>query len=150
MNTEPNVYVVDNHEGVRKSLGQLIEAVGYSVENVSSAEAFLDSYDSTRPGCLVLDIRMPGICGLALQKKLTEYKDLLPIIFITGHCDVSTITEAFKGGAVDVIEKPFNDQKLLDSINKAIQTSLKHYANIIALGGYSGQNRRLPPPSNTA
>ncbi len=127
MNIEPNVYVVDDDESVRNSLGQLIEAVGYSMESFHSAQAFLDSYDPSRPGCLVLDIRMPGMSGLALQDKLAKYRDILPIIFITGHGDVSTATEAFKGGAVDFIEKPFNDQKLLDAINKAIETSLKHY-----------------------
>ena len=101
LNIEPTVYVVDDDENVRKSLAQLIEAIGYNVELFSSGQELLDSYDSTKPGCLVLDIRMPGMSGLGLQEKLAKYRDILPIIFITGHGDVATATEAFKGGAAD-------------------------------------------------
>lgn len=129
LNIESTVYIVDDDENVRKSLAQLFEAVGYNFEIFSSSQDFLDSYDSTKPGCLVLDIRMPGMSGLGLQEKLAKYRDTLPIIFITGHGDVTTAIEAFKGGATDFIEKPFNDQKLLDSIDKSIETSLKNYRN---------------------
>ena len=129
LNIEPTVYVVDDDENVRKSLAHLIDAVGFKVKIFSSAHECLDFYDLTKPGCLVLDIRMPEMSGLGLQEKLAECRDILPIIFITGHGDVTTATEAFKGGAVDFIEKPFSDQKLLDSINKAIETSLKNYSN---------------------
>jgi two-component system, LuxR family, response regulator FixJ len=129
LNIEPTVYIVDDDESVRKSLAQLIDAVGYNVKVFSCAQEFLDSYDSSEPGCLVLDIRMPGMSGLGLQEKLAECRDIVPIIFITGHGDVDTATEAFKGGAVDFFEKPFSDQKLLDSINNAIETSLKSHSN---------------------
>lgn len=129
LNIESTVYIVDDDENIRKSLAQLFEAVGYNFEIFSSSQDFLDSYDSTKPGCLVLDIRMPGMSGLGLQEKLAKYRDTLPIIFITGHGDVTTAIEAFKGGATDFIEKPFNDQKLLDSIDKSIETSLKNYRN---------------------
>lgn len=129
LNIESTVYIVDDDENVRNSLAQLFEAVGYNFEIFSSSQDFLDSYDSTKPGCLVLDIRMPGMSGLGLQEKLAKYRDTLPIIFITGHGDVTTAIEAFKGGATDFIEKPFNDQKLLDSIDKSIETSLKNYRN---------------------
>lgn len=129
LNIESTVYIVDDDENIRKSLAQLFEAVGYNFEIFSSSQDFLDSYDSTKPGCLVLDIRMPGMSGLGLQEKLAKYRDTLPIIFITGHGDVTTAVEAFKGGATDFIEKPFNDQKLLDSIDKSIETSLKNYRN---------------------
>ncbi len=131
--TEPVVFIVDDDEEVRKSLGKLIEAVGFNVRTFASGQEFLESFDFSRPGCLVLDVRMPGMSGLKLQNKLAEHRSQLPIIFITGHGDVSTATEAFKSGAVDFIEKPFSEQKLLDSINKAIETSLKNYSNQIKI-----------------
>jgi len=127
--TEPVVFIVDDDEEVRKSLGKLIETVGFNVRTFASGQEFLESSDFSSPGCLVLDVRMPGMSGLKLQNKLAEHRSQLPIIFITGHGDVSTATEAFKSGAVDFIEKPFSEQKLLDSINKAIETSLKNYSN---------------------
>ena len=124
---EPIIYIVDDDEMVRISLARLIEAVNLKVRVFASGQEFLDSYDSGKPGCLVLDVRMPGMSGLGLQNELAEYKDSLPIIFITGHGDVATATEALKGGAVDFIEKPFSDQKLLDNINKAVKTSLQYH-----------------------
>jgi len=124
---EPTVNVVDDDENVRDSLGQLIAAVGFSARTFASAQEFLDSYDFSEPGCLLLDVRMPGMSGLGLQHKLAECRDCLPIVFITGHGDVATAVEAFKNGAVDFIEKPFNDQKLLDSINKAVEISLRNW-----------------------
>lgn len=126
---EPTVYVVDDDKNVRESLDRLINAIGFNAKVFASAQEFLDSYDSSEPGCLVLDVRMPGMSGLGLQHKLAENKSCLPIIFITGHGDVTTATEAFKKGAMDFIEKPFSDQKLLDSINKAVEISLNNYLN---------------------
>ncbi|RKY07145.1 MAG: DNA-binding response regulator [Planctomycetota bacterium] len=131
--TEPVVFIVDDNEEVLKSLGKLIEAAGFNVRTFASGQEFLESSDFSSPGCLVLDVRMPGMSGLKLQNKLAEHRSQLPIIFITGHGDVSTAIEAFKGGAVDFIEKPFSEQKLLDSINKAIETSLKNYRNQIEI-----------------
>ena len=115
---EPIVSVVDDDENVRESLKRLIKAVGFNVKAFPSAQQFLDSYNSSEPGCLVLDVRMSGMSGLGLQRKLAEHRDYLPIIFITGHGDVTTATEALRNGAMDFIEKPFSDQILLDSINK--------------------------------
>ena len=145
LNIEPTVYVVDDDENVRKSLAHLIDAVGFNVKIFSSAHEFLDFYDSTKPGCLVLDIRMPEMSGLGLQEKLAECRDILPIIFINGHGDVTTATEDFKGGAVDFIEKPFSDQKLLDSINKAIETSLKNHSNQVKLADIQERMDALTP-----
>ncbi len=145
MKIEPIVFIVDDDEQVRKSLGQLIEAVGFNVRTFASGQEFLDSCDFSCPGCLVLDVRMPGMSGLGLQEKLAENRNRLPIIFITGHGDVSTATEAFKGGAVDFIEKPFSDQKLLDSINKAIETSLKNCSNQIEIADIQQRMDTLTP-----
>ena len=145
LNIKSTVYVVDDNENICKSLTHLIDAVGYNVKVFSSAQEFLDSYDSAEPGCLVLDVRMPGMSGLGLQEKLAEYRDCLPIIFITGHADVATATEAFKSGAVDFIEKPFSDQKLLDSINKAIEASLEHYSNQIEVADIQERMDALTP-----
>lgn len=145
LNIESTVYIVDDDENIRKSLAQLFEAVGYNFEIFSSSQDFLDSYDSTKPGCLVLDIRMPGMSGLGLQEKLAKYRDTLPIIFITGHGDVTTAIEAFKGGATDFIEKPFNDQKLLDSIDKSIETSLKNYRNHVEVADIQKRMDALTP-----
>jgi FixJ family two-component response regulator len=126
LETGPIVFVVDDDENVRISLGQLIEAVGFKVKTFASANDFLNSFDGSEYGCLVADIRMPGLSGLGLQDRLLEHQDSLPVIFITGHGDVTTATEAFKKGAVDFIEKPFSDQKLLESIIKATEISLQN------------------------
>ena len=118
--SEPTVFVVDDDEVVRNTIGRLAESVNFIVETFTSAQEFLDSYDTTRPGCLVLDVRMPGMSGMKLQAELIEKNIHLPTIFISGHSDVSMAAEAFRKGAVDFIEKPFRNQILLDRIQEAI------------------------------
>jgi len=118
------VYVVDDDEAVRHSLELLLQSVDRNVKTFASAQTFLDNYDPSMPGCLVLDVRMPGISGLELQRLLNEQNTNIPTIIITGHGDVPLAVRAMKAGAVDVIEKPFNDQTLLDSIEKAIEKSM--------------------------
>jgi len=115
------VFIVDDDEGVRESLGFLMKSVGLNFSAFASAQQFLDAYDLNIPGCLVLDIRMPGMSGLELQGKLKERQAILPIIFITGHGDVPMAVEAMQNGAVDFIQKPFRDQELLDRINEAME-----------------------------
>ncbi len=117
---EPIVFVVDDDEAVRGSLGLLLKSVGLKSASYAKASDFLAAYESEQPGCLVLDMRMPGMSGLALQEKLTELRFTLPIIFITGHADIATSVRAMKRHAFDFIEKPFNDQDLLDRIQEAI------------------------------
>ena len=117
----PTIFVVDDDDAVRDSLRDLIDSVGLDVATYPSAHAFLDVYDNARRGCLVLDIRMPGMSGLELQERLNERGSSLPIVFITGHGDVPMAVEAMKRGAVDFIQKPFRDQELLDRINLAIE-----------------------------
>ncbi len=118
------VFVVDDDDAVRDSLRWLMRSVGLSVETFSSAQSFLDGYDRSVPGCLVLDIRMPGMSGLDLQEKLAGEGVALPVIVISGHADVPMAVRALKAGAFDFIEKPFNDQLLLDCVQRAIDVDL--------------------------
>ncbi|GAA4082239.1 response regulator transcription factor [Zhongshania borealis] len=120
MNNEQTVFVVDDDEGVREGLSLLFESVGQQCELYSSAFEYLESFDPNRGGCLVLDIRMPRMTGLDLQKKLNELNASLPIVFITGHGDIQMAVEAMRRGAQDFIRKPFREQDLLDTINEAL------------------------------
>lgn len=119
--TEPIVFIVDDDDSVRKSLARLITSVGLKVETFSSANAFLkrDAYDG--PACLVLDIRMPGLSGLDLQTELAKAERTLSIVFITSHGNITMSVQAIKAGAVDFLEKPFEEQDLLDAVHLAIQ-----------------------------
>lgn len=123
INTEEKqstVYVVDDDEAMRESLTWLIESVGLNVETYASADEFLESYYPGRPGCVLLDVRMPGMSGLELQGHLQKQQVTVPVIMITGHGDVPMAVRAMKSGAIDFIEKPFNDEQLLESIRNAL------------------------------
>lgn len=120
MSLESTVFVVDDDEAMRNSLRWLIESVKLPVETYASSAEFLDAFEG-RPGCLILDVRMPGMGGMDLQEKLREKSICLPIIFISGHGDIPMAVHAIKAGAIDFIEKPFNDQMLLDRIYYAIE-----------------------------
>ena len=124
MDREQTVFVVDDDEGIREGLGMLLATVGQPYETFGSAAEFLDDYDPSRRGCLVLDIRMPRISGLELQELLNEQGSDLPIIFITGHGDIPMAVEAMRHGALDFIRKPFREQDLLDRINEALDVEL--------------------------
>jgi FixJ family two-component response regulator len=139
-NTRPTIFVVDDDSAVRDALKLLLRSVGHAVETYASAQEFLDAYSEDRPGCLVLDIRMPGMSGLELQQRLNEKHSILPIIFITGHGDVPMAVEAMQAGAVDFIQKPFRDQDLIDRINQALE---KDSSNRAALGERNDIRRRL-------
>jgi FixJ family two-component response regulator len=136
----PTIFVVDDDAAVRDALKLLLRSVGHAVETFGSAQEFLDAYGEDRAGCLVLDIRMPGMSGLELQQKLNEKHSILPIIFITGHGDVPMAVEAMQAGAVDFIQKPFRDQDLIDRINQALE---KDGSNRAALGERNDIRRRL-------
>lgn len=116
----PTVYIVDDDEAVRESLGLLLESVDQISSSFPSATHFLDAYHDDMAGCMVLDIRMPGMNGMELQKKLSDMNSILPIIFVTGHGDVPMAVEAIQQGAIDFIQKPYREQDLLDKINKAL------------------------------
>lgn len=114
------VYVVDDDQAVRDSLRWLLESVGHHVETYDSATSFLAAHDDTCGGCLLLDVRMPGMSGLELQEALNARHSTLPILIITGHGDVPMAVQAMKAGALEFIEKPFNDQVLLDRVQACI------------------------------
>ncbi len=118
---QPTVYIVDDDDAVRDSLADLVDSVGLATREFASAQDFLEAYDPNRSGCLVLDIRMPGMSGLDLQDRLCDLQSSLPIIFITGHGDIPMAVRAMQRGAVDFIQKPFRDQELLDRINQALE-----------------------------
>ena len=124
------VFVVDDDDAVRTSLRLLLKSVGLPVETFTSAQEFLDSFDADRAGCLVLDIRMPGMSGLELQQRLNEIHAIMPIVFITGHGDVPMAVEAMQHGAVDFIQKPFRDQDLIDRINQALEKDRDNRAGL--------------------
>ena len=114
------VFVVDDDEAVRQSTAWLIESIGLKVITFNCADDFLQEYDNEN-GCIVMDVRMPGMSGLEAQEELNKREMDLPLIFITGHSDVPMAVRALKLGAFDFIEKPFNDQLLLDAIQKGIK-----------------------------
>jgi len=120
MSEEQVVYIVDDDPDVRESLVILMETVGQAFKEYESAHAFLQAYHGGMRGCLVADIRMPRMSGLELQEKLIDAGSLLPIIFITGHGDISLAVKAMRRGALDFIRKPFHEQNLLDRINEAL------------------------------
>jgi two-component system, LuxR family, response regulator FixJ len=119
-NDQPLIYLVDDDEAVRDSLGMLFRSIGLQHEAYASALDFLQRYDVKRHSCLVADIRMPGLSGLELQQRLNEQRAEIPIIFITGHGDVPMAVTAMKSGAADFVQKPFRDQDLIDRIHKAL------------------------------
>jgi FixJ family two-component response regulator len=125
MNSPPTVFVVDDDQAMRNSLKWLIESVSMQVETYDSATAFIQSYYPGRSGCILLDVRMPGMSGLELQEHLVSNQIAIPVIIITGHADVPMAVRAMKAGAVDFIEKPFNDEMLLESIRHALMLNEK-------------------------
>jgi RNA polymerase sigma factor (sigma-70 family) len=125
MDMDPRVFIVDDDAAVCKSLERLVRSVGLQAETFASAHEFLQRTPYNGPGCLVLDVRMPGLSGLALQETLAAAHDDIPIIFITAHGDLAMSVRAMKAGAVDFLAKPFNDQDLLDAIHEAITKNLR-------------------------
>lgn len=143
--SRPTIFVVDDDEPVRDSIGMLLETEDLPYETYADAQSFLDAYEPSRRGCLVLDIRMPGMSGLELQTRLREMHATLPIVFITGHGDVPMAVEAMKRGAVDFIRKPFRDQELLDRINEALQVEAGQRAAATDLAEIRAKVETLTP-----
>lgn len=117
------VFIIDDDDAVRDALGMLISSAGLHAEQYGSASRFLEEYDPNRPGCLLLDIRMPGMSGLELQQHLKERGTEPPIIFITGHGDIPMAVQATKRGAFDFVQKPVDDDELLERIHEALDTN---------------------------
>ena len=124
----PTVFVVDDDEGVRNSLRFLLKSVGLQTQTLASATELLDTYKPSVPGCLVLDVRMPGMSGLELQQQLNLRGAVIPVIFITGHGDVPMAVEAMQQGAFDFLQKPFRDQDLIDRIQRALERDARNRA----------------------
>ena len=124
-NPEATVFVVDDDADVRNMLRRMVESAHLPVQTYDSATAFLEAYDPARPGCLVLDIRMPGMSGLELQERLASADVPIPIIVLSGHANVPMAVQAMQSGAIDLIEKPFRPQVLLDRIATALEADAR-------------------------
>ncbi|MEA3274179.1 MAG: response regulator transcription factor [Pseudomonadota bacterium] len=142
---EPTVFIVDDDEEVRDAIGLLMDSIGLAAESFASAQAYLEAFDASRPGCLVLDVRMKGMSGLDLQQQLGGEPLHPPIIIITGHGDVPMAVRAVKGGAVDFIEKPFNDQVLLDAVHRALEQDAERRGQASRLADFQDRIERLTP-----
>jgi two-component system, LuxR family, response regulator FixJ len=124
------VFVVDDDDAVRNSLRMLLKSAGVHAEASASAQDFLASYEVSQPGCLVLDVRMPGMSGLEMQHELNLRGATIPVIFITGHGDIPMAVEAMQHGAFDFLQKPFRDQELLDRVQRALVRDTEYRARL--------------------
>ncbi len=145
MTEDPTVFIVDDDDEVRSALALLMESVGMPTETFESALVFIQQFNPQRSGCLVLDVRMKGMSGLDLQERLSKEAIYPPIIVITGHGDVPMAVRAVKAGAIDFIEKPFNDQVLLDSIHRAIEQDAQRRGKAMQLAEIESRLERLTP-----
>jgi RNA polymerase sigma factor (sigma-70 family) len=145
MESEPVVFIVDDDASVRKGLERLVRSVGLRGKTFASAPEFLQCAASDGPSCLVLDVRMPGMSGMALQETLAAAGHHVPIIFITGHGDIAMSVRAMKAGAVDFLPKPFNDQDLLEAIQEAIARDRQTREKQTALQAIQQRSALLTP-----
>jgi RNA polymerase sigma factor (sigma-70 family) len=126
MTRPATVHVVDDDDAVRSSLRLLLKSVGLPTVTYASAQEFLSAWDSDQPGCLVLDVRMPGMSGIELQAELNQRGAIIPVIFISGHGDIPMAVEAIQHGAFDFLQKPFRDQDLIDRVQRALASDAEH------------------------
>jgi RNA polymerase sigma factor (sigma-70 family) len=140
---KPLVRVIDDDDAMRRSWAFLIEGEGWDVATYSNAIEFITSNDFTRPGCIVLDVRMPSMSGLELQDKLREMGVTLPIIFISGHGDIDMAVHTLKHGAVDFLQKPVDDQRLLTTIGTAVMRHLNQCRNDMELSTFRARLEQL-------
>jgi len=124
---EPIVYVVDDDPQTCRAVAELVHSFGYQVELFESSNKFLESIDQTRPGCVVLDIRLPGLDGLEVHQRLLQREIALPVVVITGYADTSTTVRSLRNGAVTVLEKPFRDDELWSNVQEALQQSEQEF-----------------------
>jgi FixJ family two-component response regulator len=124
------VFVIDDDDAVRNSLRLLLKSVGLPVQACASAQEFLPAYDPRQPGCLVLDVRMPGMSGLELQQQLNLRGAIIPVVFISGHGDIPMAVEAMQHGAFDFLQKPFRDQDLIDRVQRALERDAANRAQL--------------------
>ena len=143
--TTPTVFVIDDQEAVRAALSEMLRVFGHHVEAFDSAEAFLKAIPTPRPGCVVADVRMPGMDGIALVRALSERKIALPVVLISGHADVPMAVAAIKAGAEDFIEKPVDDAHLLAAINRAYAHLFDQLSREQSLKEDQARLKRLTP-----
>ena len=140
------IHIVDDEASLRRALVFLLESAGWQVAAHESAEAFLAAWtEPAAPGCLILDIRMPLMSGLELQRILNERGIRLPVIFLTGHADVSIAVQAMKHGACELIEKPFKDQVLLDAVSQAVRSDLARHDEVLTRQALRSRLDKLSP-----
>jgi FixJ family two-component response regulator len=145
MSDDPLVILVDDDSAVREALGDLLNSVGIDTLAFASATDFLEAELPDRPGCLVLDVRMPGLSGLDLQNHLTELGSGRPIVFLTGHGDIAMSVQAMKAGAVDFLTKPVRDQTFLDAVSRAIEADISRRTTATETQRYVELYRSLTP-----
>ncbi len=141
----PTVFVIDDDDAVRGSLKLLFKSINLPVGVFASAQEFLPRYSADQPGCLVVDVRMPGMSGLELQQQLNLRGAMIPVIFITGHGDIPMAVQAMKDGAFEFIQKPFRDQDLLDSINHALLVDSDHRDTLAKRAEVTRRHETLTP-----
>jgi two-component system, LuxR family, response regulator FixJ len=139
------VFIVDDDTGVRSSIRVLLKSVGLATTPLASAQEFLAAFDPAQPGCLILDIRMPGMSGMELQQELNLRGAIIPVIFITGHGDIPMAVEAMQHGAFDFLQKPFRDQDLIDRIQKALARDRENRASLQEHGRIKAKLESLTP-----
>ena len=142
---KPTIFVIDDDASVRKSLSRLLDSVGFSAESFASADEFLKRERFEGIGCIVLDVRMPGLSGMDLQDELNKADYSMPIIFITGHGDIPMSVQAMKKGAVDFLPKPFDEDQLLDALRKAIERDMQAKAELAEARDILGRMEQLTP-----
>jgi FixJ family two-component response regulator len=142
---KPTIFVIDDDASVRKSLSRLLDALGFDTETFASAEEFLERERYEGVGCIVLDVRMPGLSGMDLQDELNRADCSMPIIFITGHGDIPMSVRAMKKGAVDFLPKPFDENQLLDALRKAVEKAREAKADRDESRGILRRINRLTP-----
>jgi two-component system response regulator FixJ len=141
----PTVFVIDDQGSVRRALAEMLSVFGFSVEAHESADRFLEGLDLSRPGCVVADVRMPGMDGIELVRELARRKAALPVVLISGHADVPMAVAAIKAGAEDFIEKPVDDAQLVAAINRGLARTLVQQTLPRADDGTEVRFARLTP-----
>jgi FixJ family two-component response regulator len=145
MNEDVIVHIVDDEDAVRCALSRLLRSVGYRIRCHATAVEFLNSSPPDAPGCIVLDVRLPGISGLDLQERLKKIDVSLPLVLMSGHGDIPMSVRAMKAGAVDFLTKPFRDQEMLDAVSSAVELHRSRRTNVLKLSMLKARHERLSP-----
>ena len=142
---KPVIFIIDDQESVRHALAEMLDVFGYAVETFETADAFLGACDPGRAGCIVADVRMPGMSGIELVEELSRRRSALPVVLISGHADVPMAVAAIKAGAEDFIEKPVDDVQLVAAINRGLARAFERQSQQQSLQELGAQFERLTP-----